>query len=356
MTTTRSLATLFRPDANALNALRLLLAALVIVSHSWPLSGREPEPELGGANLGTWAVFGFFAISGFLITRSRLSGAPAWKYYRARVLRIMPAFIVAIIVVAFVFAPLSLSWDPTGSWNPLSSVTYVLRNLALYPPILMQPGILETISSSPFAPIWNGPLWTLFWEAACYLLIGVLVSVLPRRALVPSLGVGFVLLTFVSLASALGVVALPELPTRVIPLILAFLGGSLLFLLADRIRVGLLTAGAALVALVVIAVLGLTPSLGTLFLGFILLVVGCVLPLTRVGSQFDISYGLYIYGWPVQQLVTLALGPELPLPLYILIVFAGTIPLAVLSCVLVEKPALTLKGRMPRATIEGAAP
>lgn len=359
---TRSLAARFRADANSLNFLRLVLASLVIVSHSWPLSGREPEPALGGANLGTWAVFGFFTISGFLITRSRLSGAPARKYYRARALRILPAFVVALAVVAFVFAPLSLLFDPAGAWNPLSSVTYVARNLPLYAPILWQPGIVDTLSTAPFAPIWNGPLWTLFWEAACYVLIGVLVSIVPRRALVPVLAAGFGALTLVALVDGLGVVALPAVGggalelDRVIPLFLAFLGGALMFLLADRIRLGLVPAAIALAALVVTVVLGQVPALGTLLFGFLLLALGIVLPLRRVGSRFDISYGVYIYGWPVQQLLILAVGPELPLPLYILLVFVGTIPLAFLSCVLVEKPALRLKGRMPAATIAAPTP
>ena len=111
----RTLASLFDPRSNSLNALRLVLAALVIVSHSWPLTGREPEPALGGANLGVWAVLGFFAISGFLITRSRLSGRPTHTFYRARALRILPAFLVCLVVVAFVFAPVSLLLDPDDS-------------------------------------------------------------------------------------------------------------------------------------------------------------------------------------------------------------------------------------------------
>lgn len=354
--TTPTLATRFRPDANSLNALRLLLAALVIVSHSWPLAGREPEPALGGATLGTWAVFGFFAISGFLITRSRLSGAPAWKFYRARALRIMPAFLVALLVVAFVFAPLSQLVDPTADWHPLSSVTFVARNLLLYPPFLMQPGIVDTLATVPYPSLWNGPLWTLFWEAACYLLVGVAVSLIPRRHLVTVLVAGFVGLTLVSLALSVGIMTLPVMAGRITPLVIAFLGGSLLFLLAGRIRTNWLTVGGAVVALGITIALGLGPALGTLFFGFLLILLGTVLPLNRVGSTYDISYGVYIYGWPVQQLVTLTLGPDLPPPLFILVVFAGTIPLAFLSCVLVERPALKLKGRMPSATIAAPTP
>jgi peptidoglycan/LPS O-acetylase OafA/YrhL len=164
----------FEPRHNALNALRLLLAAAVLVSHSWPLSGHEPEPNLGGANLGTWAVFGFFGISGYLITRSRLSGRPVRDYYRARALRIMPALVVALLVVAFVFAPLSQLLDPAAAWDPLSSVTFVARNVFLYPPApIAQPGIADTLANVPYPLLWDGPLWTLFWEGLCYLGIGV---------------------------------------------------------------------------------------------------------------------------------------------------------------------------------------
>lgn len=352
---TKTLQQRFDPRHNSLNAIRLLLASLVIVSHSWPLSGREPEPALGGANLGTWAVFGFFAISGFLIARSRLNGRPAIDFYRARVLRILPAFIVALLVVAFVFVPLSLLFDPVAHWHPLSSVTFVLRNLPLYPPLLGQPGIVDTLATVPFAFLWNGSLWTLFWEACCYLLVGVGVSVLPRRTLPVAVIILFVLLTMVSITGALGLVPMPELAGRVIPMVIAFLGGTLLFLYGARVPQGVFGALVAIGLLVVIVLLGLVPQLGTLPLGYLLLVLGNVLPLSRVGSRFDISYGVYIYAWPVQQLIALAFGLALPLPLFILFAFAGTLPLAFLSSWLVERPALSLKSRRP-AELPSEAP
>jgi len=339
----------FDPRRNSLNALRLLLAALVIVSHSWPLSGHHPEPAWGGANLGTWAVFGFFAISGFLITRSRLSGRSTYDFYRARVLRIFPGFLVALIVVAIGFAPLSQLFDPDAAWHPISSVTFVLRNLLLYPPLLGQPGIIHTLSGTPFPGLWDGSLWTLFWEACCYLAIGLAVSLLPRKAVPPVVIALFVLLTVVSLAGAFGAVPLPELVGRVIPMLIAFAAGSLLFLFGDRFRANPLTAVAAIVALIVIGLVGLIPQLGALPLAHLLLTLGNVLPFHGVGRSLDISYGVYIYAWPVQQTLALAFHPQLPVPIFILLSFVGTVPLAFLSCWLIERPALALKSRRPRA-------
>ncbi len=335
----------FHPRRNALNALRLLLAAAVLISHSWPLSGHEPEPNLGGANLGTWAVLGFFGLSGYLITRSRLSGRPARDFYRARALRIMPALLVALVVVAFVFAPLSQVLDPAAAWDPLSAVTFVVRNAFLYPPApFAQPGISETLANVPYLLVWDGPLWTLFWEGCCYLGIGVVASLLPRAALPLAAIVGFALLTAISLAGSFGA-PVPDLALRVIPMVLAFFGGAIVLLFGNRIRQDPTTILGALALLVAVVVLGLVPSLGPLPLTYLLLVLGNVLPLTKVGAEYDISYGVYIYAWPVQQVLALAGAAALPLPAYIALVALGTLPLAFLSCWLVERPALRLKRR-----------
>ena len=335
----------FEPRRNSLNALRLLLAAAVLVSHSWPLSGHEPEPNLGGANLGTWAVLGFFGISGYLITRSRLSGRPAFDFYRARALRIMPALVVALLVIAFVLAPLSQLLDSAAVWDPLSSVTFVARNLFLYPPApFAQPGIADTLANVPYPLLWDGPLWTLFWEGCCYLGIGVAASILPRRALPVAAVIGFAVLTLLSVAGAFGA-PVPDLALRVMPMVLAFFGGMLVLLFGDSIRQNSVTVGGALLLVVAAVALDLVPALAPLPLTYLLLVLGNVLPLTKVGAQYDMSYGVYIYAWPVQQMIALAGGAALPLPVYILLVSLGTLPLAFLSCWLIERPALRLKGR-----------
>jgi peptidoglycan/LPS O-acetylase OafA/YrhL len=95
----------FAEGRNSLNAIRLLLAAMVIVSHSWWLGGYGTEPQPGGVKLGSWAVIGFFGISGYLITRSRIQASSALSYCRARFLRIFPGLAACVAVVAFVIAP-----------------------------------------------------------------------------------------------------------------------------------------------------------------------------------------------------------------------------------------------------------
>ena len=91
---------------NSLNALRLVFAGAVIISHSWWLGGYGPEPALYGIKLGTAGVMGFFhAVSGYLITVSAERSDTALEYAAARLTRIYPALAVAALTVAFVAAP-----------------------------------------------------------------------------------------------------------------------------------------------------------------------------------------------------------------------------------------------------------
>src|SRR5947209_465064 len=90
---------------NSLNAIRLVLAALVLVSHSWPLLGLPEPTPVFGETLGSVAVAGFFAISGYLITGSRMKiGIVRFAWHRA--LRIYPGYWVVLVVTAFVLAPI----------------------------------------------------------------------------------------------------------------------------------------------------------------------------------------------------------------------------------------------------------
>lgn len=343
----------FDPRSNSLNAVRLGLALLVVVSHSWALGGAGPEPELGGMNLGTWAVFGFFGISGYLITRSRVSGQPVRQFYRARILRLFPGFLVSLVVVAFVFAPFSLLLHPGGTFTVLDQAGFVVRNLLLYPPFIGQYDIGSTLTETPFSGVWNGPLWTLFWEAACYVLVGVAASLWPRRIL------GRIMIAILIVASLTGLTAasleaVPALVDRSLPMIAAFAGGAVLYLHDERFR-SKWGIPAALLLLVVSVFSNTATTVAALPLTYLLFVLSAVIPLRKVGTRFDISYGVYIYGWPVQQSIALMVGATLPVWVFITVSIAGTLPLAFLSCLFVEQRALAFKQAHKASSLPVAA-
>lgn len=334
----------FDPRRNSLNAFRLVLASLVVVSHSWLLGGFGAQPELGGVQLGTWAVLGFFGLSGFLITRSRLSGRPAASYYWNRALRILPAFLVCILIVAFVFAPVSVLLSTDASYSFPSALTWLLTNLPLAPQFLAQKGIESTLLGLPVTGYWNGPLWTLFWEACCYVIVGILVSVVRGRWLKLVVGVLFVTATVLVVLTTAGVLRLAAQAEAIFPLFVAFFAGSLVYLFRRAIDVSWPVLACCALVLVAVVVVGYAAAFAALPLIILLLWLGSVLPLHRVGAHFDISYGIYIYGWPVQQLIALVVfGTGMPVGWFIVLSLVFTLPLAFLSCALVERPALARK-------------
>lgn len=334
---------------NSLNGLRLALAICVIISHAWPLGGFGDDPAWGSMNLGQFAVAGFFAISGWLITRSRLSSELpdyAWR----RFIRIYPGFFVALLVVAFVFAPLGSALGG-GAYSISAGVRYVAQNLFLQVNAFSVGG---GPTSVPYPGAWNGPLWTLFYEALCYAAVGLLVTVVGRHRLQAYVAGCFLLLTALSLADTLGGVRGPSFTPFFVELGPYFFAGALLYTLRDRAPLHWSLAACSAAVVGIVPALGAPAVLVALPLGYLMLWLGAALPLRAVGRRNDLSYGMYIYAFPVQQILVLLGVPRGGLPLYVLLSIGATLPLAVLSWVAVERPAQRLKGlvhgvRSPRS-------
>jgi peptidoglycan/LPS O-acetylase OafA/YrhL len=327
------------PRRNSLNALRLLFAAAVIVSHAPQVAGWRDPYRWGDLEIGGWAVAGFFAISGWLITGSRLR-LPLRPFLWNRVVRIYPAYWVALAVTAFVLAPLSLAVDAGATWDPLSALRYVFANATL---VEVQQRIHETLLSAPYGATWNLSLWTLMYEFACYLGVGLLLSIgYARRERWVTLA------AFVVFSSGLAVVELtgahvPGIVSMSLRLGAFFLAGAVLKRYADVIPSVWWLAVAAAAVLGVLWLTHHVRAFAALPLGYLTMYLGGRLPLHMVGRRNDISYGVYIYAFPLQQLLAMAGATAWGVAGYTAACLAAVVPFAAASWFAVEKPALRLK-------------
>ncbi|MVA77768.1 acyltransferase family protein [Auraticoccus sp. F435] len=331
----------FDARRNSLDLLRTSFALLVAVSHAWVMRTGE-QPTWNGTTLGDVAVDGFFVLSGFLVTRSFLTLGSVPRYVWHRLLRIMPGFYACLLVTAGVLAPLAAllqglpltsvyTTDPTAQHYLLANAGLLIREYQLG-------GLFAT---NPTPLVVNGALWTLFFEALCYGLVvvcGIAGLLTRRRAGVLVLAV---LVWGLLLLRTSGPLGQPDVD--LLRLVLVFLLGCLAQLYADRIPMRSWLAVVALVGVVVgVALSDPYQLLGGVPLAYLLLWFAACYP-RPVRLRVDLSYGVYIYHWPLLQLLALTPLVEAPLAVFVVLGLLLSAGLATASWFGVEHPALRQK-------------
>jgi peptidoglycan/LPS O-acetylase OafA/YrhL len=362
-----------RPQGNNFDFLRLFLAGLVLFSHSFQalygtagLYQREWVWRLtrGQATAGEIAVDGFFILSGFLITHSWLSSRGFFDYLRKRVLRIYPAYLLVAVVCLLVFGPLAADDGRAylAGWHGWG--LYGLRALAL-----KRLDLEGVLSGVPYPGMINASTWTICYEFGFYLGVAFLgaLGVLQRRAVVLALFVGSIGL------HAAGRHWPAYFPRRefcfhaVIPVPLApqwlrlapfFLAGVTFYLYRDQVARSrqFLLLSLGLLALCAVTGRGLEPALavfGTYVLFFVAF--SGRLGLSKFGRRGDLSYGLYLYAYPIQQLLVLYAGRFLNVYTLTALAFPLACGCAWVSWHAIEAPCLRLKGRGGRSTLRHGA-
>ena len=341
------------------DALRLVLAFLVLVSHTWPLGGFGEEPGSPLAprylTLGGFAVAGFFAMSGLLVGRSA-ARRPLRAFTRARALRIVPGYAVAVVISALPVAMLAWVHEhgglsgffTAGADGPLG---YIGRALVF--PTEMSHGVRGVfVTSTPYGAATgesfvNGSLWTLPYEIRCYVVVGLLGLVIhrwgERRTVTLAWALtGVAAVGYHQAPELTGFVVGPLADETLVMLLFVFLSGTLVGAFADRVRLlGWMPMAALAIALVAGRTsLFLTEHIGNAALAIVLPPVA--LALAPIGARLrgvDLSYGLYLYAWPVQQLLAMY-GVTGSATVFVLIATAITLVLAAGSWYGVERPAV----------------
>ena len=331
----------FNPRRNHLSSIRLVLSVTVVLAHAMDL-GFSHQPTIAGTQVGDLAVDAFFVLSGFLLTGSYLRLGSIRRYVWHRFLRIMPGFWVCLLVTALLVAP-AIAWMQGRSPGSVftgerSAFDFLIADSML---LMREFGISGLPLNVPAEGVMNGSLWTLFYEAICYLtVIGLGIIGALRRWPRLTLAV-VVLLWSVTVINASGFQIVTQ--ERLLRFTLMFLIGAVMFLYARQVPIqgrlavlSLLVLGMSLVLLPDYRALA-APAFAYLCLWF-----AVVYPPKKVPVS-DYSYGIYVYHWPVLQLLVVAGASELGEPWYIAIGLALALGAAFVSWRLVERPCLRFK-------------
>jgi peptidoglycan/LPS O-acetylase OafA/YrhL len=306
---------------NCLGLLRLILAAMVVVDHTFVLGGLGTVPiyELSHhtTTLGSIAVWAFFGLSGVLVGMSAETTGTA-KYFWHRARRILPAFWVCLVVSAFGFGALlaRLQHLPTSSiTQPAnnSARTFIVNNIGLG---IHQNQVGTVLNQLPFPQAINGSLWSLAYEATCYMIVFAFVRAWitsgRRDLVIVSAFTVSVFLAFTANVGASSAIDIPLIgpldPGMLSRLWAVFLAGTALALWRDRIPLNLTLTVIASAVCVISVPLGWFVPAGSLAMPYALLGISYYLPkrLRSVGARNDLSYGLYLYGFPVGQALVAA--------------------------------------------------
>jgi peptidoglycan/LPS O-acetylase OafA/YrhL len=339
-------------DANSglgpgFNTLRLVLSVAVMCWHSLPLCyGYDFEQRIWISPVGRPFMLImpiFFGLSGFLVMGSAIRLASLTPFLLSRGLRIVPALATEItisgVLVGGIFTSLPLSQyfvHPDFFRYFGSLIGKVVFSL---------PGV--DFPHNPYGGLINNNLWTIPPELLCYIYLAlVIVTGYFRNKWTITIAAAAITLLNLGYDLSVGYESMDNRwPARY--LVMAFAYGNAAFLWRHAIPYN----RATLLATLGVGCIGLrTPLLiyiSLLCLTYVMTYIGTTrLPMPSFLRKGDYSYGIYLYGFPVQQIVLHLLPGTKEFYWNILIAVPIATLIAMASWHFVEKPALSLRSKI----------
>lgn len=283
----------------------------------------------------------FFSISGYLIAQSWRHDSSILRFLVRRILRVFPGFFTVMLLTTLVLGPLISIFSVKNYFYILIHEIESLNIVCKY----YLPGVFTT---NPLPNVVNGSLWTLPIEFVWYLLLLAMGSFgmlcYNRRNLFLMLSVVFALFVFLGSNIYHG-----SARWRYIEEFGAFfIYGICMYQFQD-----VWTKSLNFLIFVIFFLISLFILMYKQYFAVFLILPALTIifghmstPILRKAGFFgDLSYGIYIYAFPVQQTIVRLTNNDLPLWLEFTTSFFITIMLAFLSWHLVEKPALKLKDK-----------
>lgn len=329
---------------NNFTLIRLILAWAVLYGHSYalhnPKSIRDPLNIIfqGSTYIGTFAVCGFFVLSGYLVSHS-LVNRGVLKYAIARLLRIFPGLIICILLSVFVLGPLFTTLNLSEYFNSNNTYTYLINMFAMGKGLQYDlPGVfLENRRSAV-----NGSLWSIPLEVRCYILLAFtsVFGLFSSRSVLNFSIVSIALLGY-TWPDLIPLVGRQNKVWNLPPWL--FLVGVFFYNNRDSIPLN--------GKLAIFAIVSMLYSFGNPWfeysfpfqMGYLIFYISYCTRYIEIEKYIgDLSYGIYIYAYPIQQIIADLFsdrGPLFNVVLSSLIVF----PLAYCSWFLIEKPSVKFR-------------
>jgi peptidoglycan/LPS O-acetylase OafA/YrhL len=338
---------------NNLTIIRLVAAISVTFAHSFALLAGHPYdliPGLHSGSFGSLAVAVFFALSGLLITQSYVRSKSAWTYFEARWLRIFPALFFANLVTAVIVSQL-VKKQGLEAFIDIKNWRYV------FGAFFFDYGYYDhAFQNLPLDSV-NGSLWTLTIEFRLYLFVLIcgLIGLFARKYFALAI---FIILTLAAIFH-IDFIVLKMFPIlfhtktydpTILSLPLCFGLGSLVFLFRDKVPL-MLTPAIILLMGVIFIDEWLYKVLAFAYASYVFGFHPKVY-LPSLNFRFDLSYGIYVLSFPLQQISIYYKVTESPWLLF-LVTMSIVFPLSFCSWYVIEKPALKLKNRLNWIKKEG---
>lgn len=336
--------------------LRMIGALIVVVDHSASLTDASRLtvfPASWNLSPGYVALMGFFAMSGYQISDSWHQDPCWWRFSAKRVLRLWPPLMLVVLVTALVIGPLVTTRPLAEYFSARATWGYIVHNAGLYTLAHRLPGVFV---NNPWPWSANGAIWTLPMELTGYLLVlGFGAAGLLRRA--PWLTIAL-MLTLIGLDRLFDAsIGQPghagsflEVPIgSMVSFLVAFSIGMVLHAYRHKIVLSPWVAWSLVGLQIAVHNTRFGPGTLPFMAGYGALVLAFHWPIRVEGYDSWVfgSYGLYLWAFPVQQMLIMV-GADTQWSLTV-----TALPLAYLcgwlSWRYVEAPTLSLRRYLPHA-------
>jgi len=334
---------------NNFGLLRLIAACFVFLSHCYDVMGIHERELLeqtthSGYVFSTFGLIMFFTMSGFLVCKSLVTGGSIVQYAINRFLRIWPALAACVVLTILIPGLIFTTLPPAVFLTHPQTLFFLFKNISLTGTSLWLPNVFNNTSI-------NSSLWTIPMEVRLYLLL-IPFFYIKKQYRKYSMAVLLLLLFLIQVLFSSNVAitkVFGQSLAKMLPFSVCFFLGAGIYLYKEklpfRFYIWMILFSLWLISCIWFPTFYIIT--GFLFLSYSFFALAFFAPVIPF-IKADISYGFYLYAFPVQKCVWAVLGPRLNFLEYVLISATCIVALALLSWYLIEKNALKLKYTKPR--------